>query len=236
MSWSVTARTQRPTVKVYEEERELNVLLLVDVSGSVLVGNSGRKTTMYAELAALVGLAAINAGDPFGTLLFTDSVKSYLPLRRSEEHIRVAMLKILEQPFLNARSDLRPALAYAQKVLKVRSLVLILSDFLVPGFETQLFSLARRHEVILLHGYEGLEAGRGLQGVYATQDPESGEFSVLDGNALSMRQQLANFQNELSNKLRTLGRSCGAEYLSLSVEDDYLQQVVHFFRGHTAHR
>lgn len=237
MSWTVTARTRRPTVKIYEEERELNVLMMVDVSGSTLLGaNHQRKIDMYAELTALVGLAAIKSGDPFGTLLFSDSVQSYLPLRRSQDHVRVSLLRILEQPFRHSKSDLRPALAYAQRVLKVRSLIVIVSDFVMPGFEAELISLARRHEVILLHGFDDIEKGKGMAGIYPVWDPESGNYSLLDGNSRHTRRQLADYQQNLSDSLQKLGRSCGADYLPLSVEDDYLQRLVTFFRGRSPRR
>jgi uncharacterized protein (DUF58 family) len=231
MSWPVTARTGRATVKIYEEERELNVLVMVDVSGSTLFGDrQQRKIDMYAEVSALLGLAAVKSGDPFGTLLFSQKVNAYLPPRRTQDHVRASMLRILEQPLTNAGSDLRPALAYAQRVLKVRSLILILSDFIMPAFEAELRSIARRHEVILLHGFDDAERGAGLSGIYPVWDPESGDYLLLDGNSARVRRGLAEFQTGLVNSLQELGRTCGADYLPLSVEDDYLKRLVAFFR------
>lgn len=235
MSWPVTARTGRATVKVYEEERELNVLALIDVSGSTQFGEiHQRKIDMYAEVAALLGLAAVKSGDPFAALLFSQKVNAYLPPRRTQDHVRSTMLKILEQPLAGAGSDLRPALSYVGRVVKQRSLILILSDFLLPPFEAELRSLTRRHEVVLLHGFDDAERGVGLSGIYPVWDPESGAYQILDGNSARVRRKLAEFQTGLVNRLQDLGRSCGADYLALSREDDYLKRLVSFFRrrGH----
>ncbi len=237
MSWTVTARTRHPTIKIYEEERELNVLLMADVSGSTLFGEAGRrKIDMYAEVTSLLGLAAIKSGDPFSTLLFSDQVNSYLPPRRTQDQVRIAMIRILEGSPERRRSDLRPALTYAQKVLKARSLILVLSDFLMPDFAKELASLSRRHEVILLHGYDDAERGTGLSGVYPIWDPETQEFLILDGSSRRTRRLLAEHQTSLTNSLQSLGRACGADYLPLSVEDDYLKRMVRFFRQRSGRR
>lgn len=237
MSWPVTARTGKATLKIYEEERELNVLMLVDVSGSTLFGDSQRrKADMFAEIAALIGLAAVRSGDPVSMMLFSDDVKAYLPPRRTTDHVRICMLKLLEQDRVRARSDLRPALAFAQRVLKVRSLILVLSDFLVPPFDSDLAAVSKRHEVIMLHGFDDAERGGSLSGVYPVWDPETGEYLLLDGNSARTRRLLAEHQTGLVNSLQRLGRTCGADYLSLSVEDDYLKRLVSFFRRRSPRR
>ncbi len=237
MSWPVTARTGKPTVKIYEEERELNVVLLVDVSSSTLLGdNHRRKIDMYAEIAALIGLGAIKSGDPFATILFSDTVLHYLPPRRSQDHVRRAMLHILENPQGQAKSDLRPAIAYAKSVLKSRSLVLVLSDFMMPPFPAELLALTTRHEVILLHGFDDAEAGENIDGVYPVYDPESGEYFLLDGNSYRVCAGLAEFQAGLVRSLKELGRQCGADYVPLRTQDDYLKSLVTFFRRRHSRR
>lgn len=230
MSWNVTARTGHPTVKIFEEERELNVVILVDVSGSTLFGQlDRRKIDMYAEIAGLVGLAAVNVGDPFGALLFSNTIGAYLPPRRNQDHVRMAMLRILEQPLSGAKSDLRPALAYIRRVLKTRSLIIIVSDFLLPPFQAELQAISQRHEVILLHGFDNAERGVGLDGLYPVWNPETGEYLVLDGGSKRTRGKLEESQNDLAKLLQNVGRSSGSDYLSLSVEEDYLKQLVTFF-------
>ncbi|MBY0369762.1 DUF58 domain-containing protein [bacterium] len=236
MSWTVTARTGKPTVKVYEEERELNIVALVDASGSTAVGSTQRKIDMYAEITALLGLAAVRAGDPFSVVLFSDKVLAHLPAHRSTEHVRQAMSLVQNQPLAGEASDLRPALSYLRRALKPRSLILVVSDFLMPSFGLELRALATRHEVVLLHGFDVAEAGEGLSGVYRVWDPESGRFGLLDGGSRGARARLAEYQAKLVQELQDLGRNCGADYLPLRVEDDYLKSLVHFFHQRGARR
>jgi uncharacterized protein (DUF58 family) len=231
MSWTTTARTGKPTVKVYEEERELNVLAIVDTSGSTLLGSAGRrKRDMFAEIMALLGLASIRSGDPFSLLLFADTVHTYLPPRRNQEHVRNAMLRILQASQASRTTDLTPALRYASKALKVRSLVFIVSDFLVPEFEKELRMVASRHEVVLLHGFDPSESGVGLDGFYPAQDPETGQYFSVDGNSKRTKQFLEANYLERRERLQSIARDTGSECLSLSAADDYLKQLVTFFR------
>jgi uncharacterized protein (DUF58 family) len=231
MSWTVTARTGKATVKLYEEERELDVVLLVDVSGSSLFGSRGkRKIDMYAEIAATIGLAAVKSGDSLGMLLFHREPVLFLPPRRTRDHVRVALTHLLAQPLRGSGSDLRSTLMYALKILKNRSLVILVSDFLVPTFHEELRALGKKHELILLHCYDDAERGSGIQGVHEVCDPETGEFLVLDANSKHTREALANYQRQLSSELETVGRQAKADYLPLSVTEDYLTRLVEFFK------
>ncbi len=231
MAWPVTARTGRATVKVYEEDRELNVVMLVDTSGStIFAGKQKRKQEMYAELVALVGLAAVKSGDRMGSLFFDDEPLDFLPPRRTRANVLASLSKLLDRPLTGKRSDLRPALTYLHNILPTRSMILILSDFMVPAFENEFMRLARTHEVILLHGYDDAERGIGLKGVYEVCDPETGEFYILDGRSKRVRRHLAEHQFALSRQLQDLAERSKADYLPLSVEDDYLQRFVRFFR------
>ncbi len=232
MSWPVTARTGRATVKVFEEERELDVMLLIDVSGSSLFGmGQKRKIDMYADLTALIGLAGVRSGDNVGALFFNDKTGLYLHPARSRSQVLVTLTHLLNQPLRDQKSDLRPALIHAESVLRNRSLILVVSDFLVPGFEQELRLLTRRHEVILVHCFDDAERGMGLKGVFEVRDPETGEYWLLDGNSPTTRRQLAEFQVRLSHSLEDVARKSRADYLCLSSKDDYLQRLVQYFRG-----
>lgn len=231
MSWNVTARTGRATLKTYEEERELDVVLLVDVSGSSLFGYSKkRKIDMYAELVALMGLAALKSGDNVGMLLFSDKPVAYLPPRRTRSQVLAMVATLLSQPLRGEGSDLRAGLNYLQSVLKNRSLLVTLSDFWIPGFDTELRMATKKHELVLLHCYDDAERGLGLDGVFEVWDPESQTFGLLDGNSKATRQALSEHHTHLANHLEEVCNRAKAGYLCLSVEDDYLQRLVHFFR------
>lgn len=231
MSWAVTARTGKATVKLYEEDRELDVICLIDISGSSLFGTGGkRKIDMYAELVALIGLAAVKSGDNAGMLLFNDAPRLFLPPKRTRENVLAGLTHLLSQKVKGKRSNLAGGLAFARQILRNRSLIVVLSDFLTPPFEDDLRILAKRHEVILLHGYDDAERGSRLHGVYEVCDPENAEFYLLDTNSKSAREALALHQHNLSTKLQQLADQSGADYLALSVEDDYLQRLVRYFK------
>jgi hypothetical protein len=165
-----------------------------------------------------------------GLLLFNDEPQWFLPPKRTRDQVLIAALRILEQPARGTRSDLRSALLYLNSVAKHRSLVIVLSDFWMPGFEKELQLVTKKHELVLLHCYDDAERGLGISGVFEAWDPESERFFLLDTNSKRVRQALSEHHTHLSNSLEELSRASRADYLCLSVEDDYLQRLVHFFR------
>lgn len=229
--WGVTARTGRATLKTYEEERELDVLLMVDGSGSSLLGIPDKKKIhMYAELTALLGLAALKTRDNVGLLLFDDQPGQYLPPKNSRNQLLRMLSNILAQPLAGHRSDLVPALQFAEQVLKRRSLVLVLSDFIVPSFKVQWQRISQKHEMILIHCFDDAERGARLKGVYEIWDPENRKFFLLDANSKAAREKLAQDHLLRQHALEEIARNTQSDYLTLSLEDDYLQRLVHFFR------
>ena len=237
MSWTVTARTGKPTIKVYDEERELDVLCLVDLSGSSLSGISAKcRRDMYAELVMLLGLAALRAGDKFGLLFFHDKVDLYLHSKRSKNQVLAGTARLLAQPLELRRSDLRSALKHVDTVLKNRSLIIVLSDFLLPPFEQELVRLCASHELILVHCFNDLERGHAPHAVFEARDPESGEFFLLDTHSRETRHALARAQLELMDNLQSLAHRNRASTLSLSLQDDYFKRLILFFRHRGASR
>ena len=232
MSWAATARTGKATLKVYEEERELDVVIAVDVSGSSLFGLSGKnKIQVYGELLALLGLAAIHSGDNLGAFYFSDQPQKYLPPSRTRQSLLVALRELLAQPLEGQKSDLKAPLRYLDRLLPHRTILILISDFLFPDFQNELLRLSKKHEVILVHCTDDAERGQGLKGVYEVADPETGETYLLDGNSAKVRRDLAQYQVELRNRLEAVCQSTRADYLSLNMEDDYIRRLVQFFRN-----
>lgn len=237
MSWPVTARTGRATLKVFEEERELNVMVLVDTSGSSAFQYQGkRKIDMYLEAVALIGLASIEAGNKFGMLSFHNAPGDYLPPSRHRDQVKLVLAHLGAEPLEGKQSDLKPAFRYLQKVLKQRALVIILSDFLLPDFGAELAQMTKRNELILFHGVDDAERGDKMRGVFEVCDPETGEFLLLDANSAEMRGWMLEKQTKARNELENLAKRNRADYLTLSVQDDYLQRIVHFFGNRGASR
>lgn len=231
MSWSVTARTGHPTIKTFEEERDLNIVLVVDVSGSTLFSfDSIRKKDMMLDVTALLSLSAIKNHDNVGLLLFDENSLDYLPPKRTREQVRILLHKIDSQKSENKKSDLKPALRYLSQILKSPTMIIILSDFLVPDFTQEFHTMAKRHEFLLMHCYDDAERGMGLKGTYEVCDPETGEFLLLDGKDSEVVSFLSKKHMETSFQLERLTQNSRSDYLTLSTQDDYLKRIVHFFR------
>ncbi|NBX75893.1 MAG: DUF58 domain-containing protein [Proteobacteria bacterium] len=230
ISWTTTAKTGKPTLKVYEEEREINVFLLVDTSGSSLFGSgSRRKIDMYSEVVALLAMGAIKSNYRIGLLFFDSEVRTFMPPTRNKEDILQSLNALSYLDLTNKTSDLTQPLTFCQKVLKHRSLLFILSDFLLPSFKGQLLPLSSKHEVILLQGYDDSERLISSSGISEICDPESGEFFLLDAESPFFRKSLTSFYASFTAQIEETASACQADFLPLSVQDDYLQRLVHFF-------
>jgi len=232
ISWAVTARTGKTMVKIFEQERELNVFLVVDTSGSSLFGfDQKRKIDMYAEVVSLIGLAALRSGDKVGFLFFNDTPEVFYPAARNRHQLLKALTRLLNQPMHRKQSNLGQSLDYLNATLKSRALIVVLSDFMVEDFRDPLRKLAWRNDIVLLHGFDDAERGYGLEGLYRVADPETGELLVLDGSSTELKQQLSLQHYHHTQKIESLCRDVRADYLPLSVKDEYLTRLVHFFRS-----
>jgi len=235
MSWQVTARTGHATLKTFEEDKELNIITMIDISGSSMFGISKiNRIEMYQELLALFGLAASKTNDNFGMLFFHNAPVTFLPPRKSRSHLFLGLTQLKEQPLQGMKSDLRPALTYLSHFIKTPSLIFIISDFLIPPFSEELKLLARKHEVMLVHCFDDAEKGFRLKGIYEAQDPETGETFLVDGNSPKVRSMLLNQFTQNSLYLEQLARDTKSDYLPLSIQDDYLQRVVRHFNSRGA--
>ncbi len=231
MSWTVTARTGKPTLKTYEEERELNVILMVDISGSSLFGMAkSRKLDMYAELVSVIGLAALESGDKLGALFFSDQPGLFLPPRRSREQLGSLLTQLLSQPQVGNRSDLKPALRFLSQVLKQKSILIVISDFWLPDFEEAFIPVAERNETIFLHCFDDAERGFLPTGVLEAWHPETNKPYLVDASSVSMKRKLAEKHTGLVNELEALAHRTRTDYLCLSKQDDYLKRLISFFR------
>lgn len=230
ISWTTSAKTGKIVLKSYEEEKELNLCLAVDISGSSLFGSSKkRKIDMYSEVSAVLGLSAFKHGFRVGCLFFDEKVQQYLPPTRKKEDFLQLINTLPRLDILEHQSSLPPALSFLFSNLKHKSLVVILSDFLLASFQQELQQLSVKHEIILLRGYDDAEHALTTKGVFEICDPESGHFFLLDSESSKSRQALQLFYTGFSKQLETIAHKCRADLLPLSTQDDYLQRLVVFF-------
>jgi uncharacterized protein (DUF58 family) len=230
IDWKVTARMGKPFIKKFVEERELTVLLAVDLSGSTDFGTRVRtKRELSLELAALLGLAAARNNDRVGLLLFTDRVERWLPPRRGKGRLRQLLHVMASHEPEGRGTDIGLALASAARSLKTRSLVFVLSDFQGADFRRELTAVSRRHDVVGLHLVDPGERALPSAGLIEVRDPETGASGVLDLADRQTREGLARVAEERDRKVGDLFRRAGADRIVLATDESYAADLAAFF-------
>lgn len=230
IDWNVTARTGEPYIKKFTEEREMTVMILLDVSAS---GNYGSveesKREIAAEIAAILAFSAIHNNDKVGLLLFSDQVELFIPPKKGRHHILRLIREMLYFEPQGRGTDLSGALEYLNKVINRRSLLFLISDFLAPDFSRPLTVTARRHDTVALRVVDPAEETLPDVGVVLLEDPETGEQIEVDTSRRSISRSYA---KHAEDRLRDLGRLFGAravDLLELHTDRDYLPVLRGFF-------
>lgn len=235
IDWNVTARFRSPFVKVFEEERELTVMLLADASGSALFGTTGRsKLELITELCAVLAFSANTNNDKVGLLLFGESVDLFIPPKKGRSHV----LRIIRE--LIARSEngqpqgttnIAAALDYLNNVQKKRSIAFLLSDMVSLPFTKSLQLAARRHDLVGIDVYDPHDAALPEIGLVQVRDAETGQLLWIDsGNKKTRQAYAAAFLQHQQATLQTFRKS-GARLLSLRTDQDYVNKLQTFFKG-----
>ena len=233
IDWNVTARTGEPHVKSYIEERELTVMLAVDVSGSGDFGTRNRfKRELAVELAAVMSFAATTNNDKVGLLLFTDRVESLVPPRKGRSHVLRMVRDLLVFEPKGAGTDVRLALDTVHQMLKRRSIVFLVSDFLVdPGSYRQAMLVTnRRHDVVAFDLSDPLEHEIPDVGLIALEDAESGQLRWLDTSNKEWRLEFTERVSKLGADKNEVFLAAGVDRVSVNTERDYVAEVGAFFK------
>jgi uncharacterized protein (DUF58 family) len=221
IDWNVSARLASPYVKTFTEERELTVMLIVDQSGSTRFGEPVTKAGLAVEIAAVLALAAAHHNDRVGALLFADTVERVVPPRKGRRHaLRVIRDLVAFQP-LGRRTSLAAALSYASRVLRHRSIVVVLSDFIAEAWERPLRRLGARHEVVAITVDDPREHEMPESGWIEIVDAESDRRVLVDTGSREVRNRLARLaRRRLDERSRALAAS-GADHVRLETGKDY---------------
>jgi len=231
IDWNVTARNGSPFVKVFEEERELIVYLLVDVSASGEFGSIQQlKRDMGAEIAAVLGFSAIKNNDKVGLILFSDDIEKYVPPKKGKSHVLRVIRELLYVKPKRTGTSIKNALDYLLKVAKRRSVVFILSDFLDDDYWTSLKIVNRKHDLIGIRLYDPAETEIPEFGLAKVEDPETGEAFWIDSSSKEARDRLKKeiIHETESFKKKTI--KTGLDLIPISTDQDYVDPLMSFFR------
>jgi uncharacterized protein (DUF58 family) len=231
IDWNVTARNGSPFVKVFEEERELIVYLLVDVSASGEFGSIQQlKRDMGAEIAAVLGFSAIKNNDKVGLILFSDDIEKYVPPKKGKSHVLRVIRELLYVKPKRTGTSIKNALDYLLKVAKRRSVVFILSDFLDDDYWTSLKIVNRKHDLIGIRLYDPAETEIPEFGLAKVEDPETGEAFWIDSSSKEARDRLKKeiIHETESFKKKTI--KTGLDLIHISTDQDYVDPLMSFFR------
>jgi uncharacterized protein (DUF58 family) len=220
-----------PFVKIFTEERELTVMLVVDASASTSFGTDrSTKMQLSAEIAALLAFSAIRNNDHVGLLLFTDRVETFLPPRKGREHALRVLREVLAAAPAGRGTRLGKALEYLQHVVTKRAVVFLVSDFQDTAFERTLAIVAQKHDVVAIAVRDEREEILPPAGLVAVEDPETGERGLLDAGSAAVRRAYAELAARIRVDLARTMRRAGVDLLELSTGKPYEMPLVRFFR------
>ncbi len=237
IDWNVTARMNHPYVKVFEEERELLVMLLVDVSASCMFGTFRQsKKELITEVSAVLAYSAIRNNDKAGMLLFSDRVEQYIPPKKGSSHILRIIRELLDITPVDKGTDLVMALQFLNKVMKKQAVVFVLSDFMSPDYESTLRITARKHDVIGIHVYDQREAGLTDAGLLQVTDPEHGNLVCIDTSSAAVRKSYAERYQFHHRQVENILRRSGVDAITIGTHDNYIRTLMTLFERRTKGR
>jgi uncharacterized protein (DUF58 family) len=242
IDWNVTARTGTPFIKKLREERELTILLAVDVSASGKFGSQSQsKRELAGEVASVLAFSAIRNRDKVGLLLFTDEVEQYVPPSKGRTHVLRVIRDVLFHTPRRRGTDVASALEFCDDVLHRRAVVFVISDFIesAEAFERlrrQLRLTNKRHDLVLVHLRDRHEEQIPDLGLITLEDPETGEVMEVDTGSKQVRQAFYSLSRQRMEKFRRAARQANVDTLELRTGEPYIQALYGFFRNRTSRR
>lgn len=231
IDWNVTARSGEPHIKVFEEERELTMMLLVDVSASVQFGTRlPWKNEWMAELSAVLGFSALQNNDKVGLILFSDRIELYIPPQKGRQHLLRIIRELLYFDPISRQTDINQPLEYLTNVIKKKCIAFVLSDFMSPSYEKTLKLAAKRHDIIGMHVYDATEASLPSAGIVKMKNAESDAIMVVDTNDKQVKNAFLNKYNNRFQEFTTQFKRAKCDTMSLATDQTYLQELHRFFK------
>ena len=232
IDWNVTARFNRPYVKVFEEERELTVMLLIDVSGSLDFGSHGQvKRDMVTEIAATLAFSAIQNNDKIGVIFFSDKIEKYIPPKKGRKHILYIIRELIDFQPESKRTDVRGALEFLSGVAKRKCTAFILSDFYVRNDFQQTLSICnRKHDVVAIQVYDIRSKELPDVGLMRVVDSETGFEQYVDTSSKRTRNAYSQYWNKRQAALAETFNKSNVDNISVATSDDYVKAMMMLFK------
>ncbi len=237
IDWNVTARIGQSYIKIYDEERELTVLLVVDASASGAFGSALQmKGEIGVEISALLAFSAIKNNDRVGLLIFTDEVEVFIPPKKGRKHVLRVIRELLYFQPRSKGTSIAQTLQYLNRVMHRRSVVFLISDFFDFDYEQALQMIRRRHDLIAVNLVDPRERNLPDVGFITLQDAESGQQVVVDTHQVSVRELFALKQSAEEERQGQMFRKLGIDEIRVNTSESYVEPLVHFFRTRMQHR
>lgn len=231
IDWNVTARAGRPFVKQFIEEREMTVLLMLDLSSSLQCPTAhGRRSRTAGEVVALLAFAAARSNDRIGLLTFTDRVESYIAPGKGPRHVQRLIAQGLQQPPTGSGTDLSCALDFINLTQRRSAILFVISDFLTGEFARPLALAARRHDIVAIKVTDSTDADLPTAGLLKIADPETGAARLVDTSSPKVRRAYAGYAARRESTLKQVFDTVGIEYLSVDTDGTPMHCLARFFR------
>ena len=232
IDWNVTARYNETFVKVFEEERELTVMILIDVSKSSFFGTVNQlKSEMITELCAVLAFSAITNNDKVGVIFFTDSIEKYIPPKKGKKHILLIIRELINFKPQAGKTDLSVAVRFLNNIQKKRSTAFILSDFMANGYEDALKVACKKHDIVGLHIHDKRERELPEVGLIRAEDAESGKMIWLDTSSKRLRTRYQEYFDTHFNYFKQTFLKAGLDVMSIRTDENYTNALLKFFKG-----
>lgn len=232
IDWNVTARYNKPFVKVFEEERELTVMLLIDVSESLSFGTSTMiKRNMLAEIAATLAFSAIQNNDKIGVIFFSDKIEKFVPPKKGRKHILYIIREILGFKPDNNKTDISMALRYLTNAIKKRCTAFLLSDFIDSSDYKQALKIAnKKHDLVSIQVYDKLSTELKPLGLMKVNDPETGNEQWIDTSSKKVRDTYRKWWTNQQSNMNMAFKQSNVDSISVSTDDDYVKSLLMLFQ------
>jgi len=232
IDWNVTARYNEPYIKVFEEERELTMMLMVDISGSESFGTQNSfKKDIVTEIAATMAFSATQNNDKIGLILFSDQIELYIPPKKGKSHVLRIIRELVEFEPKSKKTDITVALKFIAGVLKKRAIVFLISDFMSADFEHTLKIAAKKHDITGVRVYDPREEKMPDIGLVNMADAETGETLLVNTGSKSVRIQYEKYYQERVKYFKETFSRCGAGSLSTRVDESYVTKLLGYFKA-----